>query len=119
MLRIHLLQNWSKVEHPFRVIKRQFGYAKVRFRGLAKNTAQLVTLFVLSNVWMARRELLAKRERCAGKTQKTGQKPNAVHLSARDSLPSPIYGRGPGERGEIPAKQSFPPLPLPNPLPKE
>ena len=49
----------SKVEHPFRVIKRQFGYVKTRFRGLAKNTAQLVTLFALSNLWMARRYLLA------------------------------------------------------------
>ncbi len=29
----------AKVGHPFRVIKRQFGYSKVRFRGLAKNTA--------------------------------------------------------------------------------
>ena len=48
----------SKVEHPFRVIKRQFGYVKTRFRGLAKNTAQLVTLFALSNLWMARRHLL-------------------------------------------------------------
>ncbi len=38
----------AKVEHPFRVIKRQFGYTKVRFRGLVKNTAQLVTLFALS-----------------------------------------------------------------------
>src|SRR3546814_8897138 len=34
----------AKVEHPFRVIKRQFGYTKVRYRGLAKNTAQLLTL---------------------------------------------------------------------------
>jgi len=32
-------QTRAKVEHPFRVIKRQFGYAKVRFRGLMKNTA--------------------------------------------------------------------------------
>lgn len=48
----------AKVEHPFRVIKRQFGYVKVRFRGLTKNTAQLVTLFALSNLWMARRHLL-------------------------------------------------------------
>src|SRR3546814_3847821 len=39
----------AKVEHPFRVIKRQFGYTKVRFRGLAKNTSQMVTLFALSN----------------------------------------------------------------------
>jgi len=49
----------AKVEHPFRVIKRQFGLAKVRFRGLAKNTAHIVTLFALSNLWMARRKLLA------------------------------------------------------------
>ncbi|WP_347507273.1 IS5 family transposase [Pseudomonas anguilliseptica] len=48
----------AKVEHPFRVIKRQFGYVKTRFRGLVKNTAQLVTLFALSNLWMARRDLL-------------------------------------------------------------
>jgi len=44
----------AKVEHPFRVIKRQFGFVKVRYRGLAKNTAQIVTLFALSNLWMAR-----------------------------------------------------------------
>ncbi len=49
----------AKVEHPFRVIKRQFGYVKVRFRGLAKNTVQLMTLFALSNLWMARRHLIA------------------------------------------------------------
>jgi IS5 family transposase len=49
----------AKVEHPFRVIKRQFGLMKVRFRGLAKNTAHVVTLFALSNLWMARRRLLA------------------------------------------------------------
>jgi transposase, IS5 family len=49
----------AKVEHPFRVIKRQFGLSKVRFRGLAKNTAHVITLFALSNLWMARRRLLA------------------------------------------------------------
>lgn len=55
----------AKVEHPFRVIKRQSGYTKVRFRGLVKNTAQMVTLFALSNLWMARRHLLASmREVC-------------------------------------------------------
>jgi len=47
----------AKVEHPFRVIKRQFGYVKVRYRGLKKNTAQLTTLFALSNLWMARKKL--------------------------------------------------------------
>ena len=48
----------AKVEHPFRVIKRQFGFTKVRYRGLAKNMAQLVTLFALSKLWMARRALV-------------------------------------------------------------
>ncbi|CEI21709.1 Transposase insH for insertion sequence element IS5Y [Pseudomonas aeruginosa] len=48
----------AKVEHPFRVIKRQFGHVKVRYPGLAKNIAQLHTLFALSNLWMVRRTLL-------------------------------------------------------------
>ncbi len=48
----------AKVEHPFRVIKRQFGHTKVLYRGLKKNTAQLITLFALSNIWMARGRLL-------------------------------------------------------------
>jgi IS5 family transposase len=50
----------AKVEHPFRVIKRQFGHVKVRYRGLAKNTAQLHTLFALSNLWMVRRRLMQR-----------------------------------------------------------
>ena len=49
----------AKVEHPFRVIKRQFGFTKVRYRGLKKNAAQVQTLFALSNLWMARRKLMA------------------------------------------------------------
>ena len=49
----------ARVEHPFRVVKRQFGFVKVRFRGLAKNTAQVLTLFALSNLWQARHRLMA------------------------------------------------------------
>ena len=49
----------AKVEHPFRVVKRQFGYVKVRYRGLKKNTLQLKTLFALSNLWMVRRQVMA------------------------------------------------------------
>ena len=49
----------AKVEHTFRVIKRQFGFTKVRYRGLKKNAAQVQTLFALSNLWMARRKLMA------------------------------------------------------------
>jgi IS5 family transposase len=48
----------AAVEHPFRVIKRQFGHVKARYRGLAKNGAQVLTLFALSNLWMTRRHLL-------------------------------------------------------------
>lgn len=48
----------AKVEHPFSVIKHQFGYVKTRLRGLAKKTAQLTTLFALSNLWMMRQQLL-------------------------------------------------------------
>ena len=60
----------SKVEHPFRVVKRQFGYQKARFKGLFKNTAQVLTLFALSNLWMVRRTLLTSAGElrlCAGK----------------------------------------------------
>jgi IS5 family transposase len=48
----------AKVEHPFRVLKRQFGFTKVRYRGVRKNTAQVITLFALSNLCMARRQLM-------------------------------------------------------------
>lgn len=47
----------AKVEHVFRVIKCQFGYRKVRYRGLAKNEAQLLTLMALANIFLARKQL--------------------------------------------------------------
>ena len=46
----------AKVEHPFLYVKRHFGYAKVRYRGLAKNTQRLNILLGLTN--------LIKSERC-------------------------------------------------------
>ena len=49
----------AKIEHPFRVIKRQFGYVNARYRGLAKNTAQIHTLSALTNLWQARHLLFA------------------------------------------------------------
>lgn len=48
----------AKVEHPFRVIKCQFGHRKARYRGLAKNTNQLLVMFALSNLWMVRKRIL-------------------------------------------------------------
>jgi len=47
----------AKVEHPFHVVKNIFGHKKVRYRGLAKNTAQLHTLFGLANLMIAKRRL--------------------------------------------------------------
>ncbi len=49
----------AAVGQPFRVVKRQFGHVKARYRGLAKNGAEVLTLFALANLWMARKHLLA------------------------------------------------------------
>ena len=49
----------SRVEHVFRVIKCQFGYTKVRYKGLAKNAAQVSLLVGLANLYLKRRALLA------------------------------------------------------------
>jgi hypothetical protein len=46
----------AKVEHPFHVVKNLFRQRKVRYRGLAKNEAQLFTLFGLTNLVLARRK---------------------------------------------------------------
>lgn len=54
----------AKAEHPLRVSKRQFGYIKVRFRGLMKNTAQLTSLFALSILWKVRKQLICMGELC-------------------------------------------------------
>lgn len=47
----------AKVEHPFRIVKRQFGYTKVRYRGLYKNAQQMTLLFALANLYHARKAL--------------------------------------------------------------
>jgi IS5 family transposase len=49
----------ARVEHPFHIIKNLFKHRKVRYRGLAKNTAQLYSLFALANLVIARRALLS------------------------------------------------------------
>jgi IS5 family transposase len=56
----------AKVEHPFQVIKCQWGYRKTRYVGLFKNTVQITMLFALSNLWMARRALLGQQLRGRG-----------------------------------------------------
>jgi transposase, IS5 family len=49
------------VEHPFHVVKDLFRHRKLRYRGLAKNTAQLYTLFALANLVIAKKTLLAQQ----------------------------------------------------------
>jgi IS5 family transposase len=51
----------AKVEHPFHVVKNLFRHRKTRYKGLAKNTAQLFSLFGLANLLLARRWLLDAR----------------------------------------------------------
>lgn len=48
----------ARGEHAFHVVKRPWGFAKVRYRGLAKNTATSFTLFALADLYLARRRLL-------------------------------------------------------------
>uniref|UniRef100_UPI0022E6DDF6 transposase n=1 Tax=Escherichia coli TaxID=562 RepID=UPI0022E6DDF6 len=43
----------ARVEHPFRIIKRQFGFVKARYKGLLKNDNQLAMLFTLANLFRA------------------------------------------------------------------
>jgi len=49
----------AKVEHQFRVNKRQFGHVKTRYRGPAKNRAQFFTLFAFGYLFLVRRKLMA------------------------------------------------------------
>ena len=49
----------AKVEHPFRVIKEQFGFRKTRLRGMAKNHCKVNVLAALTNLFLARGFLLA------------------------------------------------------------
>jgi IS5 family transposase len=48
----------AKVEHPFCVVKRLWGFSKVRYRGLAKNANRLFVAFALSNLFVSRNKLL-------------------------------------------------------------
>jgi IS5 family transposase len=54
----------ARCEHVFHVVKRLWGFTKVRYRGLAKNTARLFTAFALANLYLLRLRLLPPREPC-------------------------------------------------------
>lgn len=48
----------ARGEHAFHVVKRLWGFAKVRYRGLAKNTVRAFAMFALANLYLVRRRLL-------------------------------------------------------------
>ena len=50
----------AKMEHPFRVIKVQFDYAKARYRGIKKNAARLTMLLAFANLLRVKKQLLAQ-----------------------------------------------------------
>jgi IS5 family transposase len=54
----------ARCEHVFHVVKRLWGFSKVRYRGLAKNTARLFTAFALANLYLLRRRLLPRQWAC-------------------------------------------------------
>ena len=54
----------ARVEHVFHVVKNLWGLTKVRYRGLAKNTARLFTMFALANLYLVRRRLMPAQETC-------------------------------------------------------
>jgi IS5 family transposase len=47
------------VEHVFAVVKRQFGFNKVRYKGLAKNATRAFVALGLANIYLARKRLVA------------------------------------------------------------
>lgn len=55
----------ARGEHAFRIVKRLWGFAKVRYRGLAKNLARAQTMFALANLYMVRRRLIPAGVECA------------------------------------------------------
>jgi len=55
----------ARGEHAFHVVKRLWGFAKVRYRGIVKNAARAFAIFALANLYMVRRKLMPPRANCA------------------------------------------------------
>jgi hypothetical protein len=102
----------APVEHPFRVLKRQFGYIMTLYRGLAKNRAQLFSLFALGNLDVVCRRLSMRRVAPAPnpacgceyirQTDKTTQQPvgtlqtqvKTAKLTRQSDVPQDVATRG-------------------------
>ena len=71
----------AKVEHIFRIVKCQFGYRKVRYRGIAKNGAQVFALLALANLYLVRADLRPLEEEC--RLGSTDTAPNAIQTAEK------------------------------------
>jgi hypothetical protein len=104
----------ARVEHPFRIRRRQFGTVKTRYRGLARNRARIGTLFALGNLFLVRRRMPAcgrvrpksaippTRRALNGKLDRQrpappSPKPSRRHLGAAERLDRTL--RGSSSRG--------------------
>jgi IS5 family transposase len=79
----------ARVEHVFRVIKRQFGYTKVRYKGIAKNAAQVFSLIGLTNLYLARRALMndGRNPPAAPRKGRSGpERPRKIAVEAEKSI---------------------------------
>ena len=54
----------ARGEHAFRIVKRLWGFAKVRYRGLMKNTVRAFVMFALANLYLVREQLMPAQQRC-------------------------------------------------------
>ena len=79
----------AKVEHPFRIIKRQFGFVKARYKGLLKNDNQLAMLFTLANLFRVD-QMIRQWEKIS---LKTGDNALNGERNGLNRLIQGIYGR--------------------------
>jgi IS5 family transposase len=54
----------ARGEHAFRIVKRLWGFGKVRYRGLMKNTARAFATFALANLYVVRKFIVPDRDKC-------------------------------------------------------
>ena len=106
-----LIVNWieqikasvgAKAEHPFRVIKCQFGFRKVCYKSLSKHTHQLLVMFELSNLWMVRKRILqgrwGHRVRDLGKAERTYEQKRKYEIATpnpSDFAPPRLFSLSP------------------------
>jgi transposase, IS5 family len=81
----------AKVEHPFHIVKNMFGHKKARYRRLAKNTSQLMTLLGLANLLIAKRRLFALHAQGASRKGRKWKTPR--HEAPNCTKPGPDRAR--------------------------